>query len=86
MPDEKGFCEVLSEQIIDEKKATDLYKHLLDLLEQEESMLAPLPKEPVARMNTEIMLELIRKDLENISGTEAVHSVTLDSIRKALCV
>lgn len=86
MAEEKDFCTLLSKQIIDEKKATEIYKTLLDLLQEEKDLLAPSPKDPLGKMQNEIMLELIEKDIKNISDTEAVHKTTLDSVRKALCV
>jgi len=85
MAEEKDFCTLLNEQITDEKKAARIYKVLNDLLEEEKELLSPTPKDPVSKMLREITLELIGKDIKNISDTEAVHEVTLDSIRKALC-
>lgn len=86
MAEERDFCTLLSEQIIDENKASGIYKILLDLLQEEKELLSPTPKDPVGKMMREITLELIEKDIKNISDTEAVHKTTLDSVRKALCV
>jgi len=86
VPDEKGFCELLNEQIIDESKATRVYKTLLGLLDEEKEMLSPTPKDPVSKMMRDMTLELIGKEIENISNTEAVHKTALDSMRKALCL
>jgi len=81
----KGFCALLDELIFDERTAPQDYHLLLQLLEEEKEQLSPTPKDAVAKMLREITLELIEKDIKNISDTEAVHEVTLDSVRKALC-
>jgi len=86
MAEKKSFCALLDELIFDEKTAPKDYQLLLQLFEEEKEQLSPTPKDAVAKMLREITLELIEKDIKNISDTEAVHEATLNSVRKALCV
>jgi len=81
LAEEKDFCTLLSEQIIDERKAAELYMRLLNLFQEEEKLL--LPRDPLlARISRERTI----KDIEDVLMQELHHEPSLEAIRKTLCV
>ena len=80
MAEEKNFCTLLSEQLIDERKAVWTYKVLLDLFDEERDLLVPneIKGTPAER--------IFRGVIEEIASTEAKHGESLEHLRKEFCV
>ena len=80
MPEKKDFCTLLSEQIIDERKADKTYMLLLDLFDGERDLLVPdeIKGTPAER--------IFRGVIEEIARTEAKHGESLEHLRKEFCV
>ena len=81
-PEQKDFCTMLSEQLIDERKAVEDYELLLSLFDNEKELLlsdlyGPRKQEMVANL----MLSIIK----DIGDEEASHGVKLEKIRKLTC-
>lgn len=80
---EKGFCTLLTEQIIDERKATRAYKRLLDYFKDERDLLISGPETGSwARINIANNLD---KDIDLIVKDEIIHETILERIRHILC-
>lgn len=76
--EEKDFCTLLSELIVDERKADADYRMLKDLFGEEIKLL--LPKEPVpANRFAEALIDSIR-------DSEGSHLRLLETLRTSLCV
>lgn len=81
MAEEKNFCTLLSELIIDERKAVEAYKLLLDLFEEEKELLThDVPKE--AR---NIMEELFKVTIKDVLYDEEKHLKIVEGYRKGFC-
>lgn len=80
MPEKKDFCTLLSEQIIDERKADKTYMLLLDLFDGERDLLVPdeIKGTPAER--------IFRGVIEEIARTEGKHAESLEHVRKEFCV
>jgi len=80
MPNEKDFCTLLSEQVIDERKADKTYMLLLDLFDEERELLVPneIKGTPAER--------IFRGVIEEIARTEGKHAESLEHLRKEFCV
>ena len=80
MAEEKNFCTLLSEQLIDERKAVWTYKVLLDLFDEERDLLVPneIKGTPAER--------IFRGVIEEIASTEGKHGESLEHLRKEFCV
>jgi len=89
LAEEKDFCTLLSEQIIDEKQAVELYQRLLDLFEEEKELLLPGLKEELAKPSYpkplvgEMAVTMAR--IQEIIENESEHAKTLEERRKILC-
>jgi len=82
VPDEKDFCTLLSELIIDERKAPKDYQLLLQLLDEEKDLL--LVEIPVEAHS--VTIQLIRDViLKEISEQEKTHEPKLELVRRKLC-
>ena len=79
-PEEKGFCTLLNEQIIDEKKAVETYRLLLNLFDGERDVIVPdeIKGTPAER--------IFRGLIEEIGSTERKHGESLEHLRKEFCV
>lgn len=81
MSEKKGFCTLLSDQIIDERKAVNLYEELLTFFEEEKKLLThDIPES--ARPVTE---EIARKAMEEVRDDEESHELILKRLWKGLC-
>jgi rubrerythrin len=80
MPEKKDFCTLLSEQIIDERKAVETYSLLLNLFDGERDLLVPneIKGTPAER--------IFRGVIEEIASTEGKHAESLEHLRKEFCV
>jgi len=81
LAEERDFCTLLSEQIIDERNAVKLYQHLLDLFNKEVDLL--LKEEPP--VYRKISSRVVKDDIEAIRKAEENHSEILEFLRKILC-
>jgi len=79
LADEKDFCTLLSELIIDERKAPKDYQMLLDLFDEEKELLL----KPETRG---FWQHTIKSAIEIIIKEEQSHEATLEDIRKITCV
>jgi len=84
--EEKDFCTLLTELIIDERKAQKDYKLLLEFFEDEKDLLLPIkslsPTEEATVVNRRRQtVELI----EGIIRDESKHEERLEELRKILC-
>jgi len=79
--EEKDFCTLLNEQIVDERNAVKLYQHLLDLFNEEVDLL--LKEEPP--VYRKISSRVVKDDIEAIRKAEENHSEILEFLRKILC-
>lgn len=80
MAERKNFCTLLSEQMIDERKAVWAYKVLLDLFDEERELLVPneIKGTPAER--------IFRGVIEEIASTEGKHAESLEHLRREFCV
>lgn len=82
MSEEKSFCELLTEQIIDEKKAVEIYKRLQDLLDEEKNLLYPNWQTDMAQVGE---LTRDRERIGAISEEQSQHAESLKLIKKYVC-
>ena len=84
--DEKDFCTLLNEQIIDERNATKSYKLLMDLFEEERDLLMPKPLRQLSPREAHAILDMYKDRIKEIASDEQHHMETLEVIlRKNLC-
>jgi len=76
----EDFCSTLNEQIVDERKAVQAYRRLLDQFEQEKDLLID-PANPIAKEYYEVK----RAGIERIVQEEESHREYLEDTRKRLC-
>jgi len=85
LAEEKDFCTLLNEQIIDERKAVEDYKLLLELFKDEVDLLLPKEKPPPTERTRDMEILKTLAYIQGIIEDETNHFERLESRRKALC-
>lgn len=82
--EEKDFCTLLSELIIDERKAPKMYEQLISLLMDEEELL--IPRLGGVEKWRKFIIDTMVEETKDISKTQKEHEWTLERMREFFCV